>query len=79
MDRIISTSYDLLENIYHANINQDRKYKENALVNIQMLNFYLKQSFDKELVSNKKLLNYGRYLTELHNMINSWLDYEKAE
>lgn len=53
MDRIISTSYDLLENIYHANINQDRKCKENALVNIQMLNFYLKQSFDKELVSNK--------------------------
>ncbi len=42
-----------------------------------MLNFYLKRSFDKELVSNKKLLNYGRYLTELHNMINSWLEKKR--
>ena len=36
-DRIINSLYDLLENIYRANINQEKKYKEEVIVQIKIL------------------------------------------
>ena len=44
-----------------------------------MLNFYLKQALDKELITKKKFLSYGNHLLEIHNMISSWCEYEKSE
>ena len=44
-----------------------------------MLNFYLKQALDKELITKKKLLSYGNHLTEIHNMVYGWCNYEKSE
>ena len=46
---------------------------------IQMLNFYLKESLDKELISKKKFLSYSAHLLELHNMVVSWFKYEESE
>ena len=76
-DRIINSCYDILENVYRANLDQDIKYKRETLVQIKMLNYYLKQAFDKELITKKKFLSYGNHLTEIHNMVYSWCDYEK--
>ena len=78
-ERIINACYDILENVYRANIDQDIKFKREALVQLKMLNFYLKQSLDKELITKKKLLSYGNHLLEIHNMISSWCEYEKSE
>ena len=44
-----------------------------------MLNFYLKQALDKELITKKKFLSYGNHLTEIHNMVYGWCNYEKSE
>ena len=78
-ERIINACYDILENVYRANIDQDIKFKREALVQLKMLNFYLKQALDKELITKKKFLSYGNHLLEIHNMINSWCEYEKSE
>ena len=78
-ERIINSCYDILENVYRANVNQKREYKDEVLVQIRMLNFYLKQALDKELISKKKFLSYGRHLEQIHNMISSWCEYEKSE
>ena len=40
-ERIINSCYDILENVYRANVNQKREYKDEVLVQIKMLNFYL--------------------------------------
>ena len=41
-ERIINACYDILENVYRANVDQDIKFKREALVQLKMLNFYLK-------------------------------------
>ena len=78
-ERILNSCYDILENVYRANIDQDIKFKREALVQLKMLNFYLKQALDKELITKKKFLSYGNHLLEIHNMISSWCEYEKSE
>ena len=78
-ERIINACYDILENVYRANVDQDVKTKWEALVQIKLLNFYLKQALDKELITKKKFLSYGNHLLEIHNMISSWCCYEKSE
>ena len=76
-NRIISSCYDILENIYRANIFQDISVKKEIVVSIQMLNFYLEEALRKGLLSNKKFISYGNHLTKLDLMIRSWLLYEK--
>lgn len=78
-ERIINSCYDVLENVYRANINNDLDSKKEAIVQIKMLNFYLKQSFDKKLITEKKFLSYGRFLLKIHDMIFSWCYYEKSQ
>ena len=36
-----------------------------------MLNYYLKQALDKELIGKKKFLSYAKHLEEIHNMVLS--------
>lgn len=78
-ERIINSCYDILENVYRANLDQNICYKREVLVQIKMLNYYLKQALDKEIITKKKFLNYGNHLLEIHNMVNSWCGYEKSE
>ena len=40
-ERIINSCYDILENIYRANLDQNVFYKKEILVQIKMLNYYL--------------------------------------
>ena len=78
-DRIINACYDILENVYRANLNQNKEAKYEILVQIKMLNYFLKQALDKEIITKKKFLSYGNHLLEIHNMVNSWCGYEKSE
>ena len=57
--------------------NKEAKYE--ILVQIKMLNYFLKQALDKEIITKKKFLSYGNHLLEIHNMVNSWCGYEKSE
>ena len=77
-NRIINSCYNILENIYRANIDQDINYKKEIVVEIQMLNFYLEENLNKELISKKKFESYVNHLIELDKMIRSWFSYEKS-
>ena len=52
-NNIIINCYNILENIYRANIFQDINDKKEVVVSIQMLNFYLEEALRKELINNK--------------------------
>jgi len=69
--RILNSCYNILENVYRANIDQDKKAKKEVIVEIKMLNYYLKQALDKELIGKKKFLSYAKHLEEIHNMVLS--------
>lgn len=78
-ERIISSCYDILENIYRANIFQELQYKREIVVSIQMLNFYLEEALRKDLINNKKFESYGNHLLELDKMVRAWFKYEKSK
>lgn len=76
-NNIISTFYFLLENVYRSNIYKDTKYMKESIVNIKMIEYYIKISLDKKIISFKKFDNIGKYLLEINKMINSWMINEK--
>ena len=78
-DKIISSCYLLLESIIRANVYQEVIYKKEVVVQIQMLNFYLEESLNKGLLTEKKFISYVNHLIELDNMIKSWLSNEKSK
>lgn len=78
-DKIINSCYLILENIYRANIFQEINYKKETIVQIQMLNFYLEETLDKKLLTEKKFESYTNHLIEIDKMVRSWFNYEKIK
>ena len=78
-DRIINTSYSMLENIYRANIFQEKDIKKEVIVNIEMLKFYLEEALSKGLITYKKFESYVNHLIEIDKMTRAWFNYEKSE
>ena len=76
-NKTIECSYNILENIYRANIFQDIKDKKEIIVQIQLLNFYLDVALRKGLITEKKYLSFGRYLLELDSMVRTWISNEE--
>ena len=77
-NRIINTYYDILELIYRANVFQELDDKKEIIVKIQMLNFYIEEAYNKDILSHKKLISYGNYLLELDKMVRAWYSYETS-
>lgn len=71
--RIINDLFDLLEICYLAN--NYYKKEENqmkCMVKISMIDYYLKISYKKDLISKKKYEGISRHLLEINKMITSW-------
>ena len=75
-DKIISSCYLLLESIIRANVYQEVIYKKEVVVQIQMLNFYLDESLNKGLLTEKKFISYTNHLIEIDKMVRSWITSE---
>ena len=64
--RIINTSYDILECIYAY----DKKY---IIPKLKMLDYYLKLSYEKKIISKRKYEVISNYLLEIVKMVYSWV------
>ena len=78
---ISKTLYDILElsymTYYHSD-KRDTEYLKSILAKLKMVDFYVKVSFDKNLISRKKVSNIGVNLRDITNMYYAWLkSYEK--
>ncbi len=76
-NNIISNFYDLLELVYKANIHKDIFFMKESLVKIRMIEYYIKISLEKKIISFKKYENIGKFLLEINKMINVWATNEK--
>ena len=77
-NNIIKTSYNILELTYKANIHKNITYMKDIIVQINMLEYYIKISLDKKIISYKKYEYIGNYLLEINKMIKSWIYGEKS-
>ena len=80
-DRLINTSYDLLELIFITNLlEEDRLYKQKLmLTKISMLDFYLEESYHKQCISEKKLNKGCRQIEEMQKMIYGWVNSDESQ
>ena len=76
-NNISSNFYDLLELVYKANIHKDVFFMKESLVKIRMIEYYIKISLEKKIISFKKYENIGKFFLEINKMINVWALNEK--
>lgn len=78
--RLIDSLFDLLEIAYLANINIDRNNnKGKCIVKLEMVDYYLKLSYKKEIISKKKFESISNHLLEIKKMLFSWKNYEESK
>lgn len=75
--KIVNTCFELLETIYVSNIdNSNKKY---IVPKLKMLDYYLKISYKKDIISKRKYEVVSNYLLELVRMVNGWQNEENKQ
>ena len=77
-DNIMNTFYDLLKLTYKANVYKDINIKKDIIVDIKMIEYYIKVSCDYKLISYKKFNRIGDYLLEINKMVYSWMNMQNV-
>ena len=73
-DRIINDSMDILELIYLANLNDDKKeLKIKILAKLSMLDFYIERSYKNKLISEKVCKKKSRELESISKLVYGWI------
>lgn len=72
-NNIEKTGYEIIENIFAYNINESTrikdKYLKDLLVKLSMMDFYIRVSFDKKIISHHQFEVIGRFLLEIKRMV----------
>lgn len=78
--RISNSLYDCLEYSYDVYYSNDMYKIKTILTKLKMIDFYLKISFDKNIISRKNISNLGIHLRDITNMYYGWFkSYEKSK
>lgn len=76
-NRIRCNSYDLLEICYEANntTNEEKKIDllERAIAKIKVIDFLLDLSFERKLISNKKVIKLALRLDDIIKYVSGWI------
>ncbi len=71
-NRLVNTSYDLLELVYRSNYKKD--YLDRIFSLISMLDFYLELSFKKKIINEKRVMNMSNKLLIINKMVYKWYE-----
>ena len=71
-NRLVNTSYDLLELVYRSNYKKD--YLDRIFSLISMLDFYLELSFKKKIINEKRVMNMSNKLLIVNKMVYKWYE-----
>lgn len=81
-NRIRTNSYDLLEICHKANttakIEKKNELLEEAIAKIKVIDFLVNLSYERELITHKKLLKIGLKMDDIIKYISGWLKKIKA-
>lgn len=78
-NNIMDSFYTLLRLSYKASIHKDIIIMKDIVVEIKMIEYYIKVSYKYKLISCKKIENIGKYLLEINAMVNSWIKNETTK
>lgn len=70
---IEKTCYEVIENIFAYNINESTRIKDknikDLLISLSMLDFYVRVSYDKKIISKHQFEVVSRFITEIKKMV----------
>lgn len=76
-NRIRSTSYDLLELAYKANVttdfNEKRKLLEEIIAKVKIIDFLLNICYEKQIINSKKYLKFGEKMDDILKYTLGWI------
>lgn len=75
-NNIMDSFYTLLRLSYKASVYKEINIMKDIVVEIKMIEYFIKVSCNYELISFKKFNNIGKYLLEINAMVNSWIKNE---
>ncbi len=79
-DRLVNTSYDLLELVYLANSMEDRiNLQKRIIAKISMLDAYLEMSYKERCISLKKMQSVVSELRTINRMVIGWINYNGSK
>lgn len=79
-NHIVNDGYSLLELVYSANYSDfslRKKFQLEAVVKINMLDFYIEESFKKRIISEKQCFDISNKLLIINKMLHKW--YKDSE
>lgn len=77
-NKINDSLYSMLEYCYLANIDYERyKNQSFCIVQLAMVDYYLKRSYKKDIISKKKYESISKHLLEINKMLFSWRNHEE--
>ena len=78
--RLINSLFDMLEHAYLANNSINKYNNQNiCIAKLEMIDYYLKLSYKKDIISKKKFESISKHLIEIKNMLFSWRNYETSK
>ncbi len=80
-NRLVNDTYSLLELVYSANytdLNMRKPIQIKALMKINLIDFYIEESFRRRIISEKQSLKLSNKLLNINKMIYSWIENEKC-
>lgn len=75
-NNIMDSFYTLLRLSYKASVYKEINIMKDIVVEIKMIEYFIKVSYKYGLISFKKFENVGKYLLELNAMVSSWIKNE---
>lgn len=75
-NNIMDSFYTLLRLSYKASVYKEINIMKDIIVEIKMIEYFIKVSYKYKLISFKKFENVGKYLLELNVMVSSWIKNE---
>lgn len=81
-NRLVMDSYELLEQIYlanYTNFDERRPIKIRAMMKINILDFYIEESFQKRIISEKQSIRLSKKLLSISKLLRSWIDNDRCQ
>ena len=78
-NRLVNDSYELLELVYLANYMNGLERKNiqlKALMKINIIDFYIEESFKKRIISEKQSIRLSKQLLSINKMLYKWFKNE---
>lgn len=80
-NKLVGDSYNLLELVYEANYSKDlerKKLQVKAMMKINLIDFYLEESYKKQIISEKQSINLSTKLLSINKMLYKWMCDEES-